>query len=83
MAKMHYRLVAFPPSWMDVKLLLVEDRVGRLYLFNPASESLDLVFDDEIQSLIQWFDLSQTLTWYTCSELTRTLLTTSNRVRII
>ncbi|HEX5166987.1 MAG TPA: hypothetical protein VFV93_16390 [Thermomicrobiales bacterium] len=79
---MRYRLVARPPSWMDVTLVLVEDAVGDLYLFNQLDRSLVQTFTDEMQSLIHWFEFSQAVTWYTRSELIQKLSAVSIRIRL-
>jgi hypothetical protein len=67
---MYYRLAALPPAWMESRLFLIEDRIGRLYMFDPADRSLERVEDSEASALMLWYDLSQAHSWYSRAELT-------------
>ncbi len=67
---MNYRLAALPPDWMESNLLLIEDQVGQLYMFDPEDESLERVERAEASALMLWYDLSEARSWYSRAELT-------------
>jgi hypothetical protein len=73
---MYYRLAALPPAWIEVQLFILEDRVGRLFLLDPAAERLDRLDPIDANLLMQWYELSQVVSWHSLLQITQMLSTT-------
>ncbi|MEX1158641.1 MAG: hypothetical protein WEC79_06910 [Thermomicrobiales bacterium] len=73
---MYYRLAALPPTWIEVQLFMLEDRVGRLFLLDPSLERLERLDPADANVLMQWYELSQTVSWHLLPKITRMLSTT-------
>ena len=74
---MEYRLAALPHSWASADVFILEDRIGRLYLFEPNGDRLERLPDQDANLVMQWYELSQSFTWHTRPEFGRMLRTTS------
>jgi hypothetical protein len=78
---MYYRLAALPPDWLDADLFVIEDRAGRLYLFDPRHDHLDRLEPDRANLLVQWYEMSQSFDWHSRAEFVRLLSPSSATVR--
>jgi hypothetical protein len=76
---MMYRLAALPRSWVNTDVCMLEDRVGRLYQYDPDSDILERLDTADANLLMQWYELSQSFTWHERDDLSRIFATASNR----
>jgi len=71
--------MALPQAWTNVELFILEDRIGRLYLFDPREDHLERLDDRDANLLVQWYEFSQSYTWHARAELGRMLVSTDSQ----
>jgi hypothetical protein len=76
---MRYRLAALPRSWVNADICMLEDRVGRLYQYDPDQDTLERLAPDDANLLMQWYELSQSFTWHAREDLKRVFATPTSR----
>jgi hypothetical protein len=59
---------------MPVDEYILEDDAGGLYILDPCAGRLEPLDPPDANQLIQWFELSQSFSWHTVSDLVNTLL---------